>query len=322
MSKELQTKLYNYEVPPPSTTWEQISSALDESYLSEKFPSRLHNAEIAPPPSAWASIASALENESAVAQYPVTLYNLEATPPFSAWEKIKAGLEEKDLPVIPMRRRAVPFIRYAAAAAIIGALVLAGISIFNNKTANDTGIANTSSKAPITNPVQTPAENNNTSSSEETAVISDEARNDAALEESKKTFASLDSKERQRMKKVSDEFFQTSADPIVISANFNPTSVFEELECTDVAASYAGGNSPINMANRYAMLITPDGHMIRISRKLGELVCCVSGEDQADECMDQMKKWRKKIANSPVTPSPGNFMDIVDLIQTLKDTGL
>jgi hypothetical protein len=70
------------------------------------------------------------------------------------------------------------------------------------------------------------------------------------------------------------------------------------------------------------MLMTPNGQIIRISKKLGDLVCCVSGEDQDQECQDQLKKWRQKIANAPVAPSPGNFMDILSLLQSIKEPGL
>ena len=112
-------------------------------------------------------------------------------------------------------------------------------------------------------------------------------------------------------------------DPIEVAANFNPVHTYEELECSDVNTPvFASGSSSIDMAARYAMLMTPDGNFIRISKKLGDLVCCVSGEEQDDECTDQLKKWRKKIANAPVAPSPGNFMDILDMLHTLKDGSL
>ncbi len=42
-----------------------------------------------------------------------------------------------------------------------------------------------------------------------------------------------------------------------------------------------------------------------MSKKLGNIVCCVAGEEQDDECKDQLKKWQEKIAASPVAPRTG-----------------
>jgi hypothetical protein len=58
---------------------------------------------------------------------------------------------------------------------------------------------------------------------------------------------------------------------------------------------------------------------VRISKKLSDLFCCVSGEEQDENCTNQLKQWREKIAASPFNPSPDNFMDILDLINSLQD---
>ncbi len=79
--------------------------------------------------------------------------------------------------------------------------------------------------------------------------------------------------------------------------------------------------SPTNIADRYVMLMTPNG-IVRMSKKLGNLVCCVSGQEQDEDCKDQLKKWQEKIACSPVAPSPGNFMDILSLVSSLNNNEL
>jgi hypothetical protein len=56
-----------------------------------------------------------------------------------------------------------------------------------------------------------------------------------------------------------------------------------------------------------------------MSKKLTDMVCCVSGEDENDECKDQMKKWREKIICSPTCHSAGSFMDILGLVAALQD---
>lgn len=331
MKDELQHRIYNYEVPPPGGVWDKITEALDDSHIGEKFSKKLLFASEIPPVAAWTSISNTLNELHLSNQYPSTLYNLEASPPPKAWDKIAASLPVK--PAIDNTRRTpvIPFLRYAAAAVIIGAVVFGTISLLNRTSGdsssndlagNNSTLNNQSSntQSPTTgtiNPETTqPVEN-------KTPVISDEERNDRALEASKQTYASLGYNPQQRMKKVNEEFFRTPADPIEVSANFNPVHTYEELECTEVnTPSFASGSSSIDMAGRYAMLLSPDGHFIRVSKKLGDLVCCVTGEEQDDACIDQLNKWRRKMANSPVTPAPGNFLDIVDLVRTLKETNL
>ena len=326
---DLQHKLFNYEVTPPAPLWDKITEALDESLLTDKFPSRLYNSTETPPLTAWTAISSALDEMHLRHQYPDTLYNLETTPPPATWDKIKSALDQEATPAVPPRRRIIPFIRYASAAAILAIVAFGAVRIMSSNANDKDGLV--TSKQPASS-FQSPGDSNNNSitpgSTNTTTSVpgnsaDEEARNDAALENSKQTYASLDSRDKQKMKKVSEEFFQTPADPVIISANFNPVHTYEELECSDVnAPAFASNNNAIDIAGRYTMLMTPDGHFIRVSKKLGSLVCCVSGEEQDDDCIDQLKKWRKKIANSPVTPSPGNFMDILDLLSTLKDSNL
>ncbi|HEX6193581.1 MAG TPA: anti-sigma factor domain-containing protein [Chitinophagaceae bacterium] len=324
---DLRNKLINYEVTPPAPLWDRITTALDESLLTDKFPSRLYNSTEVPPPTAWTTISAALDELNLRHTYPETLYNLETVPPVGAWEKIKSTLDEESAPAItPVKRRVIPFARYAAAAALLAIVAFGAVRIMSRNASEQDGIATGKQSATsIPTPGKSNDVNTNTdvTASAPSNITDEEARNDAALENSKRTYASLDTRDKQKMKKVSEEFFQTPADPVLVSANFNPVHTYEELECTDVNAPvFANNNSAIEIAGRYTMLMTPDGHFIRVSKKLGSLVCCVSGEEQDDDCIDQLKKWRKKIANSPVAPSPGNFMDILDLLNTLKDSSL
>ncbi|HEX7847663.1 MAG TPA: anti-sigma factor domain-containing protein, partial [Chitinophagaceae bacterium] len=149
-----------------------------------------------------------------------------------------------------------------------------------------------------------------------------EARNDAALEESKQLFASLDLSDKRRISSLSEEHLLAMADPISAAANINPDNTYRDPQCTYVnSPSFAlnEDNSPIDMANRYVMLMTPDGHFIRISKKLGPLVCCVSGEEADEDCNNQMKKWREKLASPSAGTSSGNFLELLHLIHNFKE---
>ena len=326
MSNELQHKMYHYEETPPPGVWARIAEELDDIHIGDQFPSKLYNSNIQPPPSAWSAIQNKLDELQLSVEFPATLYNLEATPPATAWNKIEAELDQQHAPVVPIRKRTIPWVRYAAAAAVLAILSFGTVRILSssNENAGESMVTTTPDKTslPNANNQESNTTTEITTTDSAPAIAEEEARSEAALQESKNMYASLSSSDRQRIKQISEELLESPANPIMVTANFNPAHTYEELECNDVVTPVFATNSEIDLANRYAMMMTPDGRMIRISKKLGELVCCVSGEEQDDACIDQLKKWRLKIANSPVTPSPGNFMDILDLVHVLKDSNL
>jgi hypothetical protein len=70
------------------------------------------------------------------------------------------------------------------------------------------------------------------------------------------------------------------------------------------------------------MFVNPDGYLIRISKKLAETLGCSYTNGSSDEnnrCQDQIRKWRDKIAQSPATSSPDNFMDILNVIKSVQE---
>lgn len=262
----LRDKMLNYETAPPQGVWDRIAAALDEAQQGDQFPTRLHS--------------------------------MEVTPPAMAWEKIAASLDEETKPVSqPFRIPA--FLRYAAAAVVIGAVAFAILRWTGNADRNTSGTAAAiqpdSGQTNNALARTTPADTQKTISpepDEEDAVV---------LEQSKKLMAKLDRPSRPR-----------KSSPATYPAASKATS-----------AIYTYNDHVPSIADRYIMLMTPDGNIIRMSKKLGNLVCCVSGEDPDAGCKDQLKKWQEKMATSSLTTSAGNFMDILNLVSSLdKETDL
>ena len=275
MNSTLQNKILNYEVDPPAGAWKKIEEALDESELAQEFPSMLYGAEVIPPVSVWKKIVASLD----------------------------AGLEE----TIPDRRRIFPLYKYAAAAVVIGFLAWGGIRLLNNGSGNkemvkqEVTMPENDKQAPMINPGNSiPVEN---ISSAENNVSTEEARNDAALEASKKTFAKLDLPVKSRIKEIASGFsFASSPETANMRGIMTPNEI-----------------NPGNSSGRYFTLMTPEGNIIRMSKKLTDMVCCVSGEDENDACKDQIKKWREMIICSPACHSTGSFMDMLDMVEALQD---
>ena len=271
MNSRLQHKLFNYEVTPPENTWNKIAAALDESNLSEEFPDKL--------------------------------YNLEVKPPFSAWNKISAALDAEHPAIIKEPRKIFPMLRYAAAAAIIGLIAFGSIKFFTgkkreNELANSTVISRDSVAAGTPENIKQPDNN---------LLVPENVRDEAALEESKRTLAKLDNTETRRIKQ------RVPRQSVDINIEEYP-SYTESVE-----PSFASGEAINDMASRYIILMTPEGNIIRMSKKWSNLLCCVSGEEQDEDCKDQLKSWREKIVHSSAAPSSGNFMDILSLVNSLQD---
>ncbi|MEP7372636.1 MAG: hypothetical protein ABI675_04555 [Chitinophagaceae bacterium] len=263
---------------------------------------RIYNYEVTPPAGTWDKIAIDLNEAELANEFPNRLYSMEATPPVSSWQKIDALLnpvgEDASLPFL---KRIIPFLRYAAAAIFIGVAAFGIIRLTagnknNLNTAAETSVKKDSSesgtnKAAITTETQTDKSDTNS--------------DDAALEESKNMVARLDRPVKAIARKLSAGQSQVS-----YTVNLDP-----ELS----QSIYAYEDHVPNLADRYVMLMTPDGNIIRMSKKWCDLLCCVSGEEQDPDCKDQLKKWQQKIATSSLAPSPGNFMDILGLVNSLNE---
>ena len=302
MSSGLQNKMYNFEVPPPAGIWEKIAAELDESELTNRFPSTLLNIQVTPPAHVWQGIAVALDEPAFVHDYSAKLGAIEVVPPAAAWNKIKTSLDAEHEAAIPEHRRFAPFLKYAAAAVIIGFLAWGGISLFDNKKSSGNTLAKSQTTVPADNTAIFTDENIAVT---DVAASMEEARNDAALEASKKTFAKLDATvTRSKIKNAANFFF--------VADEYEPTGTrglnFEPKETPSM-----------DVSNRYVMLMTPDGNIIRMSKKLKELVCCVSGELQDKDCVDQMKKWRNILGNPSINHSSSSFIDILSLMDCMQD---
>ncbi|MGZ8523346.1 MAG: hypothetical protein ACXWV1_02900 [Chitinophagaceae bacterium] len=300
----LKDRMYKHEVTPPANAWGKIASALEESQLSNKFPVKLYDIEINPPVNAWEKITGALDDGQFHNEFPSRLYNMEVNPPAAAWRNVAAGLDTASESAATPVKKLFPLVRYAVAAIFIGAVAYGIIKLAvstgsNQDTAVLTAKPGDSNITKKNKPVDTGAT--------QTPRINLTQNEDEALEQSKQMVARLDRSSLKRgSRRITSSGITTSADEDV----------------TDISLSqsiYAYADHIPDIADRYVMLITPDGNIIRMSKKWSGLLCCVSGEEQDEDCKFQLKKWQEKIASSALAPSPGNFMDILGLVNSLDE---
>lgn len=309
MSSNIQHKLLSLEITPPNGLWEKISEELDDAASGYTFPSRLYEISLTPPAVVWYKITQQLDEEQTADTLAEKLYVAETTPPAAAWNKIRIALDAEQEAALPERRRLSSLLKYAAAAAVIGFMVWGGLQVFNpgQKSANTVFNPNNIPADEVINHANAGLEDAGSNEVNSPAVDADEqeAREDAALEASKKTYARLDVPRVKKAAMASAFRFSNYMDADDINVH-NNAGYEEALTDRDIKA------------DRYILLMTPDGHFIRMSKKLSSLVCCVSGEEQDEKCRAMIDNWRKQLACSDAS-HPGNFMDILSLIGSLQD---
>jgi len=249
----LSDKIQQYEVTPPANAWSQIAAALDEQAQTQELSSKLYNTTVTPPANAWAAIESSLH-------------------------------EEVDEKVIPMRRKAPAFLKYAAAIIV---LAIVGFGIIRLTSGND---------------------NNHT------AVAEPFVSSDSVLPGPEKPSDEL------AVTLPKEDSSTIESTPALLASVDKPVKhVLRNALKVDYASSDEEDYTSSSLADRYIMMMTPDGNFIRVSKKLSELVCCVTGEENNEQCNNQIKKWQAKIASAPIAPSPDNFMDILSLVNSLDE---
>ncbi len=307
MSEELKRKLYNYQVNPPEMAWNNISAALDDEVHAE-FPKNLYETELTPPSAVWNKIADELENNPL--EFAAKLYNVEIDPPSESWEKIYVSLNEgDDLHRDSSNRKIIPFARYAAAASIIGLIAFGAIKFFNRRT-TDHPVA---VKTVLPQNSQTIApDSQNKSSSEPTPAVTNNLPKEGS-------YIAKTTISKKRNQSQTTGYMTQIVNPAIDNSNASFASNFQQ---TALRGNIPGSHSVVSDGDPYLMFLNPDGYLIRISKKLAETLGCIYTKGNSEEfkrCEDQIKKWRDKIAQSPASSSPDNFMDILDIIKSAQD---
>jgi hypothetical protein len=273
------------------------------------FQQRLYELEVDPPASAWGKIADVLDREG-VHEFPQKLHDAAVTPPPAVWERISAGLDAgvftdipvaadasfplDSAPVIPMSARPSkirPVLRFAIAAAILAAVATTAFFVFNQKSGEQViSEAGTTARVSAGQPDTGLA-----------VVLPQPA--------------------------VSPETTPDTPDnPMVTTTRERNSGVAPAPRNTTVSQDQATGSEYMNslyayedhvpsIAERYVMLMTPDGNFIRMSKKLGPLVCCVTGQEQDEQCSSQIRKLQQQLATSPI--GTGNVLDVLNIVNSL-----
>lgn len=311
-------KLYNHEVEPPKNIWSNIEQALDDAGNGQQFPEKLYNTQVTPPAGIWNKIADNLNTDTytnlsnKLQQAAVTpaahnwdviaakldadpyiavgekLYNANATAPTHIWNAIATQLSQDETPVVPITKPKgiiLPVLRYAAAAVLIGLTVFGAIKVFGPQG----GAGNDVEQYVSTTPANT------TTPAVVTPTLPD-------TQESDNNIAALDN---------------TLENNNAVAPKRNNNN-YQQAATNNSNRIYAS-NTTENTADRYVAFMTLDGNVVRMSKKMEDMICCVTGAEVTDDCKTQLQKWQEKIADAPIALAPDNIMDIFSLVNTLNE---
>lgn len=323
--KKISETLYNHEEIPPATTRSNIFNAIDSEAQETKFRNKVLNLEVQPPASVWNKIADHLVDQPQQ-NFSKRIYEYHVTPPANLWNKIISVLENEHTasPVISIRKNYSRLYRIAAAAAIIGILIWAGFSLFFNGNGNKNGnnnIANESTKKVVPE-IPVLKTNENTLSNNIKANISSSVINfndpvahvTPSVTYPKKRLKSVP-------KNLADQAYALTAPEIHSGSN---DITITDTESLHTKKKNVAGNTDNATEARYLVYLTEQGDIVKLSKKLADLKCIYEkdgninqdalSKSDAAQCMDQVKYWQEKMANSSLQSS-SNPLELIEILK-------
>lgn len=306
MPANLHDKLINLEVNPPATSWENISKRLDEEFdVAEiRLSQKLMDATAMPPDKIWEDIAAAIP----------------------ARQEIKHKAR-----VIPMKWK-----RIAVAAILLGLIATTIIYFVNSGI--ETPIVpvainppHTDSNKKLTEKTQDPAIVQNPLSAPTIAItprLPDNTILSGTAQEQKSTAVaqsriSSRAEEPRNLKYSHTGYIQSIRNSSPIAINGPSIRDINGRIILDPDLVTAPGDK------NYIIVTAPNGEQTRISSKFLYLLSSLNEPDQTDYkdlpswiragWRKRFTQWKEKIQQSSFVPSAGNFLDVFELNELIKD---
>lgn len=275
-------KLYDYQVAPPAEAWKNIAGELEALQALKPLGQQLQAMETPPPAAAWDYILNHLEEEQSFSNVAERLRSLEMAPPAALWSKIDEALDAaKPASTLAPVRKGNFNWTKYAVAACIVGLLGFGIFHLVEKSNRDT---------------------------EGLAALFKE-KSDSSVP----ALASEDPKNKPAVKPHAETGHSLALNETPVKASQIKTPAGNTYKTT------LERNKAIQ--GRYIMLMTEDGNVVRMSKKLGNMADCVAGENSGEACNYQIEQWQKEMAKAPVAATPDNFLDLLELAKT-ENAGL
>lgn len=208
------------------------------------------------------------------------MYHYESTPPEGVWEAIATELDRNEAKVIPLNKKKSYTYYYIAAASV--AIILFSLIFFMNKS----------------------------SSTDEKIFTSNDTPNDTVVDNLIMTVP-VDEKTTASINDTA----------VLLSQNKSPKGGPNQKETNDTKEKYPADSHLIaNNAPRYITIEGPQGQPVKISSKMATLIDSTETRIATKPIWNKkIDEWREIMKSNTLAPTPGNFLDIIELTKSLKD---
>ena len=273
--------------------------------MSNNLSHKMINVEIPPPASAWEKIAAELERLKHP-QFVDKIASASIEPPASAWENVASSLDNAaGRKVVGLNTR---WMKWAAAAVVIGLIAFSATFILRPNQEEESVSASLPKK-------------------ENEAIASANAmkRIPSSGDDIHPSIVLVDNLRGVR----TAQNFSTgngSKESLVRHASIETAGVEKPISKNTegehkISDNISSTSSHFIPAPEYYVVTAPNGDRVKISSKFSDAVTSLYGGDNVDYLWkSRFDSWKSKLMNNPsFIPAAGNFLDIVELKELLKE---
>jgi len=275
--------------------------------MAYNFIHRLLNAEIPPPESAWNKIAAALDR-SEIPVFVEKLSNASIEPPTSVWNKITGALDgtrsEK------AGRRITPWMKWSAAAIVTGLVIFSATYLFNTSSSKQMAGSSTPSDKSATTP--------NLNSDQQKASSGSALSKDSGVVTSPVDLAS--NNDKQKYSRRRQQVLLPVRHAVIETQIVDNSSQLRESQ-PNISDNVSVSSAKYIPPPDYYVVTDPNGEKTKISTKFSNAVASLMGGDNVDYLWkSRFDNWKTKLISSPsFIPAAGNFLDIAELKDLIKE---
>jgi len=276
--------------------------------MTPNFTHKILHAEIQPPDSAWEHIAAELDKlDGSGFVHKVAEASIE--PPPLVWQNVASALNASQTKTIPLNR---PWMKWAAVAAIVGAIAIVAINFLNSTNRDSLVSEGKGESKNETNVTPSTSDNSNESSPGTSASLNPDTR--------------LADNVRPLTKRSEGQTTRGQSQFPVRHAAIESAGIEKQELLGSENEPRLSNNIPPTSATfipapDYFVVTAPNGEKVRISSKFSDAVASLYGGDNIDYYWKwQFDSWKSKLITNPsFIPSAGNFLDIAELKDMLKE---
>ena len=219
------------------------------------------------------------------------MYNYETPPPDGVWEAIAAELDRNEAKVIPISSKKKNYTFYYIAAASVAIILFSLIFFTNRSSKTNEQFVTTSNEGPKDSATNNEDTNDNvmmTVPKEEKHSTKNHTDTDHSLAQNKSQ------KSGQNEKQTKEEIKKSHSEDENLIASNTPS--------------------------KYMTIEGPQGQPVKVSSKMASLIDSSETKIASKPIWNKkINEWREIMKGNTLAPTPGNFLDIVELTKTLKD---